>query len=155
MFTIIQGDQLPDTSESLPTSQAIRAGDYVFLSAQFSVDEHGQIVSGTIEIDERATRGIVNVLAGVFFQMGTLDANALRNFANRKLKVSFGSERAIVLRYLIVLGHVRVVIALAIPLRTPGDGAIQCQSDQHRKFVCPTIDDRQRAGLPQTDRTDA
>ena len=55
MFTVIQSDPMPGSSPPLPTSRAIRAGDYVFLSAQFSADEAGQIVNADIETETRLT----------------------------------------------------------------------------------------------------
>ena len=60
MLTVIQQTQLPNAADHLPTSQAIRAGDYVFLSAQFSADETGQIVNGDIETETRLTFKNVN-----------------------------------------------------------------------------------------------
>ncbi len=55
MFTVIQPNPMPGSAPPLPTSQAIRAGDYVFLSAQFSADKTGQIVNGNIETETRLT----------------------------------------------------------------------------------------------------
>ena len=66
MFTVIQGSQASDSMNRLPTSQGIRAGDFVFLSAQFSADERGNIVNGTIETEMRLTfENVKRVLAGV------------------------------------------------------------------------------------------
>jgi 2-iminobutanoate/2-iminopropanoate deaminase len=40
---------------NLPFHPAVRAGDFVFLSGQVAKDEHGNMVSGTIEDETRAT----------------------------------------------------------------------------------------------------
>ena len=49
--------QSPLASDRLvrPLSPATRAGDFVFLSGQVAKDEHGNMVSGTIEEETRAT----------------------------------------------------------------------------------------------------
>ena len=48
MLRVIHGNNQTDATPSLPLSPAIQAGDYVFLSAQFSADEQGNIVDDTI-----------------------------------------------------------------------------------------------------------
>ena len=45
--TYITGDGVPQSF--LPFSPAVRAGQYVFISGQASVDENGTIVKGTFE----------------------------------------------------------------------------------------------------------
>ena len=55
MFAVIQGERVSGSAASIPTSQAIQAGDFVFLSAQFAADENGQIVNGSIEMELRLT----------------------------------------------------------------------------------------------------
>jgi len=55
VFTVIQAEPVSGVAAGIPTSQAIRAGDFVFLSAQFASDENGQIVSGSIETETRLT----------------------------------------------------------------------------------------------------
>ena len=40
---------------NLPFHPAVRAGDFVFLSGQVAKDEHGNMVSGTIEEETRET----------------------------------------------------------------------------------------------------
>lgn len=65
MFTVIRGDQVPKSPCGLPTSQGIRAGDFVFLSAQCSADDEGRIISGTFEAEMRRTfENVRKVLAG-------------------------------------------------------------------------------------------
>ncbi|MAE64722.1 MAG: reactive intermediate/imine deaminase [Phycisphaeraceae bacterium] len=59
MFNVITGDNAPDSPESIPTSQAIRAGDFVFLSAQCSSDDSGQIITGSFDAEMR--RAFANV----------------------------------------------------------------------------------------------
>lgn len=53
MFTVIRGDQVPVSTAALPTSQGIRAGEFVFLSAQFSADANGCIVNGSFAEEMR------------------------------------------------------------------------------------------------------
>jgi len=53
MFTVIHGDRQSGRFTDLPTSPGIRAGDFVFLSAQFSSDADGRPVCGTIETETR------------------------------------------------------------------------------------------------------
>ena len=55
MFTVIRGDQVPGSACDLPTSQAIRAREFVFLSAQCSTDNDGRIISGTFAAEMRRT----------------------------------------------------------------------------------------------------
>jgi 2-iminobutanoate/2-iminopropanoate deaminase len=40
---------------NLPFHPAVRAGDFVFLSGQVAKDENGNMISGTIEAETRAT----------------------------------------------------------------------------------------------------
>jgi 2-iminobutanoate/2-iminopropanoate deaminase len=40
---------------NLPFHPAVRAGDFVYLSGQVAKDEKGNMVSGTIEVETRAT----------------------------------------------------------------------------------------------------
>src|SRR3954454_6039846 len=56
-FEVIRGDNVPKSH--LPFSPAIRAGDFVFVSGQASVDETGKLVSDTFENEFR--RSIDNV----------------------------------------------------------------------------------------------
>lgn len=53
----ISGPQVPQSF--LPFSPAVRAGDFVFVSGQASVDETGKIVNGTFE--EECRRSFENV----------------------------------------------------------------------------------------------
>ena len=53
----ISGPQVPQSF--LPFSPALRAGDFVFVSGQASVDETGKIVNGTFE--EECRRSFENV----------------------------------------------------------------------------------------------
>lgn len=54
---IITGDQVP--SSHLPFSPGLRAGDYLFISGQASVDKEGKILSGTFE--EECRRSLDNL----------------------------------------------------------------------------------------------
>src|SRR5438128_11976290 len=49
---------------NLPFHPAVRAGDYIFVSGQVAKDADGNMVSGTIEEETRATiEGIQRILA--------------------------------------------------------------------------------------------
>ena len=50
-FEVIRGDNIPKSH--LPFSPAIRAGDFVFVSGQASVDDAGNLVSDTFENEFR------------------------------------------------------------------------------------------------------
>jgi 2-iminobutanoate/2-iminopropanoate deaminase len=56
-INVITGPSIPRSS--LPFSPAIRAGDFVFVSGQASVDKTGNIVNGTFE--EECRRSFDNV----------------------------------------------------------------------------------------------
>ncbi len=56
-FEVIRGTAVPTTH--LPFSQAVRAGGFVFVSGQASVDESGKIVADTFEGEFR--RSLENV----------------------------------------------------------------------------------------------
>ncbi len=60
---VIHGNQVPGTS--LPFSPAIRAGDFIFVSGQASVDDAGRLVADTFEGEVRRSFGnLQRVLAG-------------------------------------------------------------------------------------------
>src|SRR5579863_8578919 len=63
-------------------------------------------------------------------------------------------QRHVVLRNLIVLGHVRIEVILAIELRKRGDLRAERQTRAQHVLDCPGIWDRQRARHAQADRTD-
>jgi 2-iminobutanoate/2-iminopropanoate deaminase len=56
-FEVITGDKIPRSH--LPFSPAIRAGDFVFVSGQASVDDTGKLISDSFEKEFR--RSIDNV----------------------------------------------------------------------------------------------
>jgi len=59
LFQVIEGASVPGSS--LPFSAAIRAGDFLFVSGQASVDKNGNIVKGSFE--EECRRSFENVRA--------------------------------------------------------------------------------------------
>lgn len=60
---VIHGDSVPQSS--LPFSPAIRAGDFVFVSGQASVDASGRIVEDDFEGEmRRSFENVSRVLAG-------------------------------------------------------------------------------------------
>ena len=78
-FQVISGDGVPKSH--LPFSPAIRAGDYVFVSGQASVDETGKIVEGSFEEEcRRSFENLRKILqaAGLDFS----DVVQVRNYVN-------------------------------------------------------------------------
>ncbi len=80
-FSIIEGPSIPGSS--LPFSAAIRAGDFVFVSGQASVDKSGNIVKGSFE--EECRRSFENVrtilaAAGLTFE----DVVQVRNYVSEQ-----------------------------------------------------------------------
>lgn len=62
-FEVIQGKGVPISN--LPFSPATKAGGFVFVSGQASVDETGKIVGDTFENEfRRSIENVKNVLAG-------------------------------------------------------------------------------------------
>jgi 2-iminobutanoate/2-iminopropanoate deaminase len=67
-FDVIRGPGVPQSH--LPFSPAIRAGDFVFVSGQASVDSSGQIVSDTFEGEmRRSMENVRRVLAGAGLEL--------------------------------------------------------------------------------------
>ena len=62
---VIRSEGVPAAVDDLPLSPGLQAGDFVFLSAQCSADEEGQIVNDTLEGEVKRTfDNICKVLAG-------------------------------------------------------------------------------------------
>lgn len=75
--TIIKGNGIPESS--LPFSPAIFSGDFLFVSGQASVDEKGNIVTGTFEEEcRRSFENLGKILnaAGLNFE----DVVQVRNY---------------------------------------------------------------------------
>ena len=81
MIKMITGGHLPSTK--LPFSQAVGAGDFVFVSGQASVDKEGRIVQGSFEEECRRSfenlRLVLNA-AGLSFS----DVVQVRNYVGRQ-----------------------------------------------------------------------
>jgi 2-iminobutanoate/2-iminopropanoate deaminase len=78
---VITGTGVPQSH--LPFSPAIRAGDYVFISGQASVDDEGKIVNGTFaEECRRSFQNLGKILsaAGLDFS----DVVQVRNYVNHQ-----------------------------------------------------------------------
>lgn len=64
-------DMNEKNADGLPLSMAVEAGDLVFVSGQASVDDHGNIVSGTFEEEmRRAMANVERVLASIDLTLG-------------------------------------------------------------------------------------
>jgi len=80
-ITYITGDGVPHSF--LPFSPAVRAGQYVFISGQASVDENGTIVNGSFEEECRRSfdnLGKILKAAGLSFE----DVVQVRNYVDQK-----------------------------------------------------------------------
>lgn len=78
---IITGDQVP--TSHLPFSPGLRAGDYLFISGQASVDKEGKILSGTFEEECRRSLDNLKVIleaAG----LGMEQVVQVRNYVGRQ-----------------------------------------------------------------------
>lgn len=78
---VITGSGVPQSH--LPFSPAIKAGDYVFISGQASVDDEGKIVNGTFaEECRRSFQNLGKILgaAGLDFS----DVIQVRNYVNNQ-----------------------------------------------------------------------
>ena len=78
---VITGSGVPQSH--LPFSPAIKAGDYVFISGQASVDDEGKIVNGTFaEECRRSIESLGKILnaAGLDFS----DVIQVRNYVNHQ-----------------------------------------------------------------------
>ena len=68
-FDVITGEGVP--ASSLPFSPATRAGGFVFVSGQASVDDSGQIISDTFESEmRRSFENVKKVLSGAGLGLG-------------------------------------------------------------------------------------
>jgi len=78
---VIRGEGVP--SSHLPFSPAIRAGDYLFISGQASVDDKGAIVSGSFEEEcHRSFENLGRILKGAGLGFG--DVVQVRNYVGRQ-----------------------------------------------------------------------
>lgn len=80
-FEVITGSGVPQSH--LPFSPAIRAGDFVFISGQASVDDEGKIINGTFA--EECHRSFQNL--GKILQasgLGFADVVQVRNYVNKQ-----------------------------------------------------------------------
>lgn len=78
---VITGDGVPKSH--LPFSPAIKAGDYVFISGQASVDEMGTIVEGSFEEEcRRSFNNLGKILAGA--GLSFKDVVQVRNYVNKQ-----------------------------------------------------------------------
>lgn len=80
-FEYINGINVPKSS--LPFSPAVKAGDFVFVSGQASVDAEGNIVEGTFEEEcRRSFENVRNILSAA--GLGFKDVVQVRNYVGRQ-----------------------------------------------------------------------
>jgi len=78
---VIRGEGVP--TSHLPFSPAIRAGDYLFISGQASVDDKGAIVSGSFEEEcRRSFDNLGRILQGAGLGFG--DVVQVRNYVGHQ-----------------------------------------------------------------------
>ena len=90
----------------------------------------------------------VGGLAGVLLHVGPLDTDA---FARRQLQPTVDIDRLVVLRDLIVLGHVGIEVVLAMEYRR-FHRAVQRLTNGHCVLDGLVIEHRQRTGQAEADR---
>ncbi|HEX5667636.1 MAG TPA: RidA family protein [Chitinophagaceae bacterium] len=80
-FEVISGVGVPQSH--LPFSPAVRAGDYVFISGQASVDDEGKIVTGTFaEECRKSFQNLGKILKGAGLSFS--DVVQVRNYVGRQ-----------------------------------------------------------------------
>lgn len=80
-FEYINGTNVPKSS--LPFSPAVKAGDFVFVSGQASVDAEGNILEGTFEEEcRRSFENVRNILSAA--GLGFKDVVQVRNYVGRQ-----------------------------------------------------------------------
>ena len=112
-----------------------------------ATDDLDQRHPGTVEVDQRVVAAVdpaarateVGALAGVFFEVCTLDADAS---AVGQGEEPVDVQRLVVLADLVRLGHVGIEVVLAVE-RARLNGAVQRQTDAHRQLDRLTIEHRQ------------
>lgn len=78
---VITGDGVPKSH--LPFSPAIKAGDYVFISGQASVDDSGKIIEGSFEEEcRRSFDNLGKILSGA--GLSFKDVVQVRNYVNKQ-----------------------------------------------------------------------
>src|ERR1700744_29291 len=60
---------------TLPFHPAVRAGDFIFVSGQVAKDEHGNMISGTIEVE---TAGTIESIRRILAEEGASLADVVR-----------------------------------------------------------------------------
>ena len=60
---------------SLPFHPAVRAGDFIFVSGQVAKDEHGNMISGTIEVE---TAGTIDSIRRILAEEGATLSDVVR-----------------------------------------------------------------------------
>jgi 2-iminobutanoate/2-iminopropanoate deaminase len=60
---------------NLPFHPAVRAGDYIFVSGQVAKDEHGNMISGTIEAE---TAGTIDSIRRILAEEGATLSDVVR-----------------------------------------------------------------------------
>ncbi len=112
--------------------------------------------AGAVEVDQAIAAGpmlVMQHLAGIFFEMGTQNANSFAAGFNIDLQPAIRAEGQVILTDLVVLGQVGIVIILAVPFGKGGNPAIKGQRRLERELKGRPIHDRQDARHADTHRT--
>jgi hypothetical protein len=98
----------------------------------------------------------VQILAGVFFEMCTGDADPagwLLRIVCGDVQPAAAAEWLIVLADLVGLGEDGVVVLFTIPARFVGNAAVQCEGRSHGQLEGVAIHHRQSSRQAEADRT--
>ena len=123
-----------------------------------TADDLDQRHAGPVEVDQRVVAAMdaataaadVRRLAGVLFQVGSLDTDA---DAAGQVEPSVDADRLVVLADLVRLGHVGIEVVLAGEGRAP-HRAVERQTQPHRQLDRLTVEHRQRTRQAERDRID-
>jgi lysophospholipase L1-like esterase len=108
--------------------------------------------AATVEIDARRSRNVVQQLAGVLFEMQTVDADAPRRVGGERKPAAL-RQRLFVLTDLVALRQIGIEVVLAREDRPRPHGAVKRQRQARGEFDGARVGHRQRAGVAETDRT--
>src|SRR5262249_19727773 len=117
-------------------------------------DDLQQGRAGAVEVNEAVLAGallVVQHLAGVYFEVNADDANAPAAGGRLDLQPAVVAEGEVVLADLVVLGQVRVVVILAVPLGERRDLTVKGQGRAQGQVERLAVHDRQHAGHSDAD----
>ncbi len=110
-----------------------------------------------VEVDEADLAPVrihpVDELGRVLLQVCPGDRHGERPIGGVEGEPAARGQRQLVLADLVALGEVRIEVVLAIPARRRGCRCLDRRPGRQDVLDGPLVDDRQRSGQPETDRT--